>query len=199
MNNKPNITRNKKDIYHNRVTHYEQFRTKLQIRSDRISSVRAIVFLFIGLSYFALRHSPSFLIAYGVPSLFGCFFLALVRMHGKQALLIKKLNVLIAINREGRLRLEDKWSEFSFTGEEFLEETSPHLSDLYIFGKNSFFQMIHACASRKGTEQLKGWLSECSDFSIIPRRQEAVKEMAPYISFRQHAPPYGRTAYRKTS
>ncbi|VAX28362.1 MutS-related protein, family 1 [hydrothermal vent metagenome] len=192
MNNKSNITRNKKKIYHNRITHYEKFQTKLQIQSDRISSVRAIVFLFVGLSYFGLRNSPSLLIAYGVPALFGFFFLAMVRVYGKQALLITKLNALIAINQEGLLRLENKWSEFSFTGEEFLDEASPHLSDLHIFGKNSLFQMLHACASQKGTEQLKNWLSECSDFSIIPRRQEAVKEMAQYISFRQHLLMEGR-------
>jgi len=182
----------RQNIYRNRTSRYERLRDEVQKAFNFISWMRGGAILFTILSYFVLRDSPSPVIAYGAPLLFALLFFVGVIIHEKQARMLKRLEVLIDINREGVSRLEDKWPEFSFTGEEFLKETTPYLSDLYIFGENSLFQMIHACATRKGTEQLANWLSEYPDFSIIPKRQEAVKEMIPLVSLRQHLLMEGR-------
>ena len=123
-------------------------------------------------------------------------FMTGVSIHKRLSNRIRQIDSLLAINQEGLFRMQDRWADFRMTGEEFLDDRLPHLTDLNILGKNSLFQMIQMCSTLRGARTLADWLSSCDDFKAIEQRQEAVKEISPSRSMRQHLLMEGRLLER---
>ena len=184
--------KNRKDTYKNRIKHYNKFHEKLQKYYTLISHLRSISFILSIVTYFAGRDLEPSVFYYSLSIIFVFIFIAGVIIHNKLSMVVKKAKTLLTINREGLLRVQNNWSDFPLTGDEFLDSNLPHLTDLNILGKNSLFQMMQLTSTWHGAKRLAEWLSFCGDYSIIPHRQQAVKEVCSRISMRQHLLMEGR-------
>jgi hypothetical protein len=183
---------NNKASYTKRVKQFTVLLKKNEKFFNKISVARAAIIGSLVLFYYLAKIYLSLNFAYAISLFFIVIFFWALSVHNKIEEKIKRVKILVKINEEGLNRLEDNWSEFPVTGEEFLDRSKPHLSDLNIFGKNSLFQMIQFASTRWGREELAKWLTECHDFSEIENRQKGVMELSHSISFRQHLLLEGR-------
>ena len=184
--------KNRENTYINRIKQYNKFHEKLQKYYTVISHLRSISFILSIFTYFAGRNLEPSVFYYSLSIIFLFIFIAGVIIHNKLSIVINKVKTLLIINQEGLLRIQNNWADFPLTGDEFLDSSLPHLTDLNILGKNSLFQMIQLTSTSRGAKQLAEWLSFCKDFSTIPHRQQAVKEIRSRISMRQHLLMEGR-------
>lgn len=102
-----------------------------------------------------------------------------------------------ALNARGMARLEGRWHEFPQKGEGFLVPEHLYATDLDVFGQGSLFQLIDETATRAGEERLASWLSGPASPEEVRARQEAVRELAPLLDFRQALLVESRLAARE--
>jgi hypothetical protein len=119
-----------------------------------------------------------------------CFvgFGALVVIHARVAALADRAAAALRFHERGLARLDDRWSDLPATGARFAREDHPYTDDLDVFGHASLFQRIDATETRFGEERLAAWLTaacEPVDLAVVKRRQEAVKDLAPRVPFRE--------------
>lgn len=102
--------------------------------------------------------------------------------------------VLQSLGRSARLknfydagisRLEDRWAGTGETGGRFLDLAHPYARDLDLFGNGSLYELLCTARTRAGQQTLAAWLLAPASVQEILARQEAVKELAPLIDFRE--------------
>lgn len=94
--------------------------------------------------------------------------------------------VLLALNRRGLARLDGKWHDFPERGSELLPEGHLYGGDLDVVGQGSLFQRLDDTGTKAGERQLADWLlTAAPDAATVRARQEALKELAPQLGFRQ--------------
>jgi ABC-type multidrug transport system fused ATPase/permease subunit len=184
--------RSREDIYQHRIARYKKFHQKIQKVFDRISYIRGVAAVLAITAFVIGVYVEPQSVYYGLALVSLAVFMVGITIHKRLSGRIRQINSLLAINQEGLLRMRDQWADFRITGEEFLDDSMPHLTDLNILGKNSLFQMIQMCSTLRGARTLADWLSSCDDFKVIAQRQEAVKEISPRRSMRQHLLMEGR-------
>ena len=121
-----------------------------------------------------LALSISFLIA---------FFL-LMRWHSKLQFQIKMLEALRSINTNEREYVENNKLPFE-NGEEFIDFQHPYAYDLDVFGNHSLFQNFNRTATYIGKKTLANQCVRLLPNEEIIRNQEAVKELADKLDWRQ--------------
>ncbi|WP_321425578.1 hypothetical protein [uncultured Bacteroides sp.] len=150
----------------------------------RISTIRVLLFIagVAGIIYF---FSAGWLVISGIIACTFVPFLALVKFHNQ--LFHKKdyLEKKIEINEQELSAINYDTSAFD-SGEEFIDPAHLYSYDLDVFGENSLFQYINRTSTSFGKEKLAEWFSHHLDNKkMIKERQEAVKELAPELKFRQ--------------
>ena len=118
--------------------------------------------------------SISFLIA---------FFL-LMRWHSKLQFQIKMGEALRSINTNEREYVENNKLPFE-NGEEFIDFQHPYAYDLDVFGNHSLFQNYNRTATYIGKKTLAQQCVRLLPNEEIIRNQEAVKELADKLDWRQ--------------
>jgi hypothetical protein len=71
------------------------------------------------------------------------------------------------------------------SGDRFADQTHPSAEDLDLFGKGSLFEMLSTARTRKGEEELAGWLLAPAPISEIRARQAAVDELRGRLDLRE--------------
>lgn len=164
----------------------EQFTSKaedLEQRYNRIAIFRLVFFLIgIGLVIFIFQKD----VVYGCVALFVFVVLAVrfVLWHNKLKHQQRHFNALSQINENEILGLQNDFSSFD-GGEEFIDAEHPYSYDLDFFGEHSFFQFCNRTVTYLGKENLAQKLSETANIETIKLRQEAIKELAEKIDWRQ--------------
>jgi len=156
----------------------------LEQRYNRIAIFRLIFFLIgFGLTIFLFQKST----IYGLLSLFIFIVLAVrfVIWHNKLKHQQRHFNALSQINQNEILGLQNDFSAFD-GGEEFIDAEHPYSYDLDFFGDHSFFQFCNRTVTYLGKENLAKKLSKTSSTEEIKLRQEAIKELAKKIDWRQN-------------
>ncbi|QCK13421.1 MutS-related protein [Mangrovivirga cuniculi] len=162
--------------------------TKLQSlrkKDKRLAFLRLISFLaVIGLSVYFISNSEMLvfsimlfiaLIAFGY----------LLKNHQFIRNTIQSITLLKEINQTEISRLKRKLSDIP-GGDYFFNPKHPYHQDLDIFGKNSLYSLINRTTSKEGAELLAHRLSNgITDNSKITNTQEAIKELAPRVDWRQ--------------
>ncbi|HVW78194.1 MAG TPA: hypothetical protein VHB45_11330 [Alloacidobacterium sp.] len=92
---------------------------------------------------------------------------------------------LRAFYEYGAARLEDRWAGHGQTGEQFLDPEHPYARDLDLFGKGSLFELLCTLRTRAGEATLAAWLLQRAEVNEIRERQQAVRELAPDLDFRE--------------
>lgn len=98
----------------------------------------------------------------------------------------------LLINKKGISRINGDWGDFEDTGEQFIDHAHPFTYDLDIFGKHSLYQWICTAHTFSGRNALaESFSSQKKEQSVIPGKQDAVKELASLPDWRQQFELYG--------
>lgn len=165
-----------------RTTEKELQKVRQRIRN--ISLLRLLLFVaaVVGVSYFWGDDWRILLVCAGVPFL---AFVWLVKRHNvwfhRKDFLKKK----IEINQQELQAIGYDFSSFD-GGEEYIDPAHLYTYDLDVFGEHSLFQSINRSSTPAGKVQLAAWLNaHLEKKEEIEQRQQAVRELAPEVTFRQ--------------
>ena len=112
-------------------------------------------------------------------------FFTLVWMHADRNDALRRCERAELFYRRGIARLEDRWAGEGQTGAAFADSLHPYAGDLDIFGKGSLFELLATTKSVWGAQTLADWLRQPAPSAEIPRRQDAVRELAPLLELRE--------------
>lgn len=128
-----------------------------------------------------------------VPAL---LFLALLVLHERVLRQAERLKRAQAFHRQMLNRLDGDWRAGGRPGSRFADEHAEHVyaADLDLFGPDSLFRMLNRTRTRGGDELLASWLLEPAPPDVVRKRQEAVRELAPRLDFRERLAVHGRLA-----
>ena len=107
-----------------------------------------------------------------------------MRWHSKLQFQIKMLEALRSINTNEREYVENNKLPFE-NGEEFIDFQHPYAYDLDVFGNHSLFQNMNRTATYIGKKTLAEQCVRLLPNEEIIRNQEAVKELADKLAWRQ--------------
>lgn len=122
-----------------------------------------------------------------VAALPALLFLALVVVHERVVRRVTLLERSRTFYRQALARLDGDWREGGHGGSRLAAEHAGHLyaEDLDLFGPDSLFQMLSRSRTRGGDELLAAWLLAPAPPEVVRRRQDAVRELAPRVGFRE--------------
>jgi len=124
---------------------------------------------------------------------------AFVVMAIAQEMLIARIETrtrAIRFYKRGMARLNHTWAGSGESGARFLQESHPYARDLDIFGDSSLYQFLCAARTRSGEETLAHWLMAAAPVGEINRRQEAARELAGRLKFREKVSSSGEDVRR---
>ena len=169
--------------YKSRSLTYSQELTKTKTQYNTISLLRlASILLFLLLGYYYLQESKMLLLGLSISFLIAFFLL--MRWHSKLQFQIKMGEALRSINTNEREYLENNKLPFE-NGEEFIDFQHPYAYDLDVFGNHSLFQNMNRTATYIGKKTLAQQCVRLLPNEEIIRNQEAVKELADKLDWRQ--------------
>lgn len=140
-----------------------------------------IVFFLASIYYYSNTNQTVFI----VPSLlFFVLFVFLMRIHSKLFFRKQIKQTLLEINENEFSYLERKEIPFE-NGQEFNDFSHPYAYDLDVFGRNSLFQNLNRTATFIGKKVLAKQLLTLLPNDEIIRNQQAIKELAEKLDWRQ--------------
>ena len=110
-------------------------------------------------------------------------FLALAVGHEKLLGTIRMRERAVRFYRRGLERLGGRWA--GERGERFLDAAHPYARDLDVLGEHSLFEYLNTGRTRAGEKRLAQWLLEAAPVVEVNARQDAVREIAPKLEFRE--------------
>ncbi len=172
------------EIYTTRKTQFEQELNELNIKYNLLSTIRLVCGILIVLSgyYFLKTDDSLFLITLFVLIV---VFVFLMKKHDKISRQKKLKEALITINTDEINYLDNNKLPFE-NGIEFNDFSHPYCYDLDIFGTHSLFQNLNRTATFIGKIVLSNRLMKFLSNEEILKNQEAVKEVAEKIDWRQN-------------
>ena len=115
----------------------------------------------------------------------GAMFLRLVVFNHQADVQVAFLEAIIQINRNEVKAGEGKYENME-DGTEYIDHKHEYSHDFDLFGPNSFFQFINRSVSIFGKNTIASWLNTPLIEKVkIEERQEAIKEIAKKIDWRQ--------------
>lgn len=177
-------------VYDARVRTFEGEKNDAQLAFDRLGNRRLVLFLltvalFIVGTFWKTEHWINLcLYLLGLAGVIVSVIWALRHQRLDESL--KRAERMRLANVRARHRLKRGWSEFPapVAAEEF--ENLPESHDLDLFGKGSLFQVLCASHSPQGRQTLASWLADPqAGPDEILLRQQAVRELAPQLDWRQ--------------
>lgn len=148
-----------------------------------ISIIRlvVVVLFLISLYYYVSTRSVTYLV-----SIFTLIvlFIILIKVHVRLAWDSALEKNLSDINENEMEFIRGLRVPFA-NGEEFMDTTHLYSYDLDFFGENSFFQNLNRTGTYMGKRKLAGLLLSVLSHEEIIENQQAIRELAPKIEFRQ--------------
>lgn len=187
------------DNYFNNVNKYNSMIKEHDISIKRISYLRLITFIIgVGTSTYTFFRLKAYSISFieFILSLF--IFIYLVFKHDDEIKIKNYLCALREVNERGLKRLNGQWKSFDDNGAEFNDINHRYGSDLDILGQNSLYQYINSTTTFTGKQILiKRLLNPLKDASDIRMTQEALKELAFNLKWRQEFEAKGIVSEQK--
>lgn len=157
---------------------------KVQQQIYRIGTLRLLLFIagIAGIIYF---WAESWGIIIGIALVTLLPFILLIRHHSHLFQRKEYLEKKIEVNEQELSALSYDTSAFD-DGEEFIDPSHLYTFDLDVFGSHSLFQYINRTCTQLGKNRLAHWLDKhLTNKEKITERQEAIRELAPELEFRQ--------------
>lgn len=172
------------EIYKTIVAETSVKQSKVQKQIYNLGSLRLLLFVagVAGIIYF---WSAAWYIIALVAAITFIPFLILVKQHNKlfykKDYLDKKQEVY-----EQEIKAFDYDISAFDGGKEFIDAAHLYTYDLDVFGERSLFQYVNRTSTDLGKNRLAEWFNtHLEDKKEIERRQQAIKEIAPELKFRQ--------------
>jgi hypothetical protein len=172
-----------RSVYGQRLSSLESEQMHLRQR-DRLFGLSKVVAATVAVvaAIWLARQYPNLLAWALVPAL---IFVVLWIAHERLLRTLAASTRLQSFYRRGLARLDDHWAGHGDTGVRFLDPTHLYARDLDIFGSGGLYELISQAASAPGQHTLASWLLHPAEPDEIPRRQEAVRELAPRLDLRE--------------
>ncbi|MBL0742251.1 MutS-related protein [Chryseolinea lacunae] len=176
-------------IYQNRIVEFSASLTQKKKTINIISNLRLVVaVLFLGAVYLTFSTTPFIYAA----ALLLVAFVILVQRHAKLFAEKVHLENLVTINQLEVRALKGDIAGFD-AGLKFVDGSHAYSHDLDIFGDGSLFQAINRSNTLDGKNTMAQRLtSPLPSAEAITEHQEATKELAANINFRQHFQAAGK-------
>lgn len=170
------------EIYRQRLAHFQATLADGDKQIRYLSWARVAVALVILFAlYFGFQQSLYFLPA----GLLTILFFVLVRIQLQREEKQKITQQLVTLQEAELLALEGDHSRFA-DGTIFNDPHHPYSYDLDLFGNGSVFQYLNRCATAIGEKQLsEELLHPLYSREVVQQRQNAIREMASALDFRQ--------------
>lgn len=97
---------------------------------------------------------------------------------------MRRAEFMAAFNREGIARIERRWPGLRPAPDLAAPRDHDYAADLDLFGPASLLHLIGACGTAPGWRTLRAWLLGPADTETVALRQEAAREMAAALDFR---------------
>lgn len=182
-----NLKMNKEELLRTYAGREEKARAearRLQRQIQHTGSLRLLVFVATAGMAVACRAEGwgvmgSILLAGGV------LFVLLMRRHDRLFARKAWQEKLAEVNAQEQAAADYVFTAFD-DGKEFIDPAHPYSFDLDLFGPRSLFQSINRTCTEPGRRRLAGWLSRhLEEREEILLRQQAVRQLAPLLDFRQ--------------
>lgn len=175
-------------VYAALLQQYDAIGNKLNARLRLFSFLRFVLFcLFIFLGYKSMRTGETSFIAGTVVSIIA--FLILVRVYDRLESRTAFYKALVRLNKNEKDFLDGAPSVYD-SGAQYTDPHHPYSYDLDLFGERGLYAYLNRCSTAFGRDALAQLLLH-PDTSDIPGRQEAIRELAEKLEFRQHLQAYG--------
>ena len=179
-----------KQRYQERAKQFEQSAEELNVKYNRFSFVRLIIFLAaVGLSIIIWMFHFAAGIAFIMLFLVG--FYRFVRWH-QQILYQKKITEALALINTQEKEAQDHHFEAFFSGADFLDQQHPYALDLDILVHSLCFNIPTAVNLLLVKKRLANYLTEVASNEEISLRQEATQELAQELDWRQNLQALGK-------
>ncbi|UQD57088.1 DNA mismatch repair protein [Flavobacterium sp. K5-23] len=171
------------EVYSTKSKGFSQELNTINKKYNSISFLRLMsIILFLGSLYFYMQKSENIYLFSAVS--FFAVFLFLMRIHAKLLFQRKLKEALIEINKEELAYLDKNVIPFE-NGIEFNDFHHPYAYDLDVFGDHSLFQNLNRTATYIGKKTLAKQLLSLLPNQEIENNQDAIKELADKINWRQ--------------
>ena len=172
--------------------------SRIRRRIYRIGTIRLLLFVagIVGAIYF--RQGGWTVV---LPVILVCLvpFLILMKVHDRLFYAKDYTQNIIQINENELAAIDYRTDSFE-DGKEFQDPAHSYSYDLDLFGEHSLFQYINRTSTSFGRKRLAGWFIRPLDCKAeIESRQEAVRELASLLDFRQWFQATGMTYKGKLS
>ena len=112
-------------------------------------------------------------------------FLAVAFVHEGMQTQLRRASLQVKIYRESLARCHRDWKEIQTPEIELDPAQVPLSTDLDLFTESSIFRLLGITRTPLGTSTLKAWILEGALSDEVALRQEAVKELAPEVDWRE--------------
>jgi hypothetical protein len=176
-------------IYNERITRLEDDLRLLKRRKNTISWIRFIITVVAAFVAWQLKDNGWLYIALPI-FIWLAVFLRLVVLAVKNNASIAHHQRLVAINYQEIAIAKGHYTDRP-DGSQFKLQVHDYANDLDIFGRASIYQYINRTTSEQGNKFLADKLLHPSDVADILQIQDAAKELAPTLEWRQELKAYG--------
>ncbi len=178
-----------KENYVARQADFKSREEALHIKYNRYAFVRLAFFLAaFGMALWLGNYH--FLFGIGFFMFFLVGFYRFIKWHQNVKTQEKHNKCLSIVNSNEVLALDHNIQQFG-NGETFIDPTHSYALDLDVFGPHSFFQYANRTVSTLGRKRLASYLKNTASEAEISLRQEAIRELAPALEWRQNFQAYG--------
>ena len=112
-------------------------------------------------------------------------FLVVAFIHEGMQTELRRASLLVKIYRESLARCRREWKEIQTPEVELEPSQVPLSTDLDLFTESSVFKLLGITRTPLGTSTLKSWILEGALADEVALRQDAVKELAPQVDWRE--------------
>jgi len=105
---------------------------------------------------------------------------------------MRRSELMADFNREGIARVERRWADLPSAPGGAAYRDHDYAVDLDLFGHASLLRLLSVCGTAPGWKTLQAWLLGGADSDTIALRQEAAREMAGALGFRDRLAAEGR-------
>lgn len=173
-----------KATYQQHIEQAEAALSRVKKQVFHISMLRVLLFVAGIIGVICLCHAGIATVCLTIACTF-VPFLALVKYHNRLFFRKDWLETCIRVNRDELSALADNYDPFD-GGKEFTNPAHRYSFDLDLFGKHSLFQAMNRTCTSFGKNKLAAWLqNHLESKDEIMQRQEATKELAAYLDFRE--------------
>lgn len=153
-------------------------------RGRRIGNLRGVTFLTFLVSGGIFLAEGGW-IAASVAALGLASFFVLVTRHDRVLAQEEDARRRTLLNEHAQKRVSGAWHDLPTGKPEQPPAQHPYALDLDLFGRGSLVQRLGVAHTRYGQARLASWLLAPASLAEIQARQEAVRELAPELDFRQ--------------